>query len=66
MKNEIPFWKKATLSVPEAAAYFNIGENKLRKIINENSEADYILWNGGRPQIKRRMFENFIDKIGSI
>lgn len=58
---EIPFWEKYTLSVEEAAAYFRIGENKLRKIISENYDADYILWNGNRPQIKRKKFENFID-----
>lgn len=59
---EIPFWEKYTLSVEEAAAYFRIGENKLRRIISENDDADYILWNGNRPQIKRRKFEDFIDR----
>ena len=59
---EIPFWEKYTLSVEEAAAYFRIGENKLRKIISENYDADYILWNGNRPQIKRRKSEDFIDR----
>ena len=32
----IPPWERYTLSVEEAAAYFRIGENKLRKIISEN------------------------------
>lgn len=59
---EIPFWEKYTLSVEEAAAYFRIGENKLRKITSENYDADYILWNGNRPQIKRKKFEDFIDR----
>lgn len=59
---EIPFWEKYTLSVEEAAAYFRIGENKLRKIISEDYDADYILWNGNRPQIKRKKFEDFIDR----
>lgn len=63
---EIPFWEKYTLSVEEAAAYFRIGENKLRKIISENYDAEYILWNGNRPQIKRRKFEDFIDRHNSI
>lgn len=26
---EIPYWKKYTLSIEEAAAYFRIGEGKL-------------------------------------
>lgn len=63
---EIPFWERYTLSVEEAAAYFRIGENKLRKIISECNDADYILWNGNRPQIKRKRFEEFIDKHNLI
>lgn len=33
--------------------YFRIGEYKLRRRINENKNADYLLWNGNRIQIKR-------------
>ena len=62
----IPLWERYTLSVEEAAAYFRIGENKLRKIISENENADYILWNGNRPQIKRKKFEQFVDKLNAI
>lgn len=60
-ENEIPFWEKYTLSVEEAAQYFRIGENKLRKIIGENKDAEFLLWNGNRPQIKRNLFEKYID-----
>lgn len=60
---KIPIWERYTLSVEEAAAYFRIGENKLRKIINEDKEADFILWNGNRPQIKRKKFESLIDRL---
>ena len=42
----IPAWERYTLSIAEAAAYFRIGENKLRKMVNENKDADYLLWNG--------------------
>ena len=62
----IPVWEKYTLTVEEAAAYFRIGENKLRKIISENENADFILWNGNRPQIKRKKFEQFIDNLAAI
>lgn len=65
-KNNIPTWERYTLSVEEAAEYFRIGENKLRKIINDNQEAEFILWNGNRPQIKRRIFEGYIDKLNVI
>ena len=63
---QIPIWEKYTLSVDEAAAYFRIGENKLRRIISENEDANFILWNGNRPQIKRRKFEEYIDQISLI
>ena len=62
----VPTWERYTLSVEEAAEYFRIGENKLRKIINDNQDADFILWNGNRPQIKRKIFEGYIDKLNVI
>ena len=62
----VPIWEKFTLSVEEAAEYFRIGENKLRNIIAENPYADWLLWNSNRAQIKRRLFENYIESIGSI
>lgn len=66
MSHEVPIWERYTLSVEEAAAYFRIGENKLRRIINEDKDADFILWNGNRPQIKRKKFESYIDKLNLI
>lgn len=63
---EIPVWEKYTLSIEEAAAYFRIGENKLRQLIAENPNADYILWNGRRAQIKRKKFEEIIDNLSAI
>ena len=64
--NAIPVWERYTLSVEEAAAYFRIGENKLRRIISENQNADFILWNGNRSQIKRKKFEKYIDGLTAI
>ena len=63
---EIPVWEKYTLTVEEAAAYFRIGENKLRQLIAENPNADFILWNGTRAQIKRKKFEEIIDGLNAI
>lgn len=65
-ERHIPIWERYTLSVEEAAEYFRIGENKLRKVINDNQDADFILWNGNRPQIKRKIFEGYIDKLNVI
>lgn len=62
----IPSWEKYTMTVEEVAKYFRVGENKLRKIISENQDADFILWNGNRPQIKRKLFEKYIDELTVI
>ena len=62
----VPLWEKYTLTVEEAAAYFRIGEYKLRRLINENKNTDYLLWNGNRVQIKREKFEKFVDGLEAI
>lgn len=58
---EIPIWEKYTLSIEEAAAYFRIGEQRLRQIVSDNPGADFVLMNGNRIQIKRKLFEEYID-----
>ena len=65
-KIKIPYWEQYTLSVEEASDYFRIGQTKLRNIINQNKNADYLLWNGNRVQIKREKFEKFIDSTNVI
>lgn len=63
---EIPVWKKYTLSIEEAAAYFRIGENKLRRLVAEEPGAEFVLWNGTRAQIKRKKFEEVVDQLNAI
>ena len=63
---EIPLWQKYTLTVEEASLYFRIDQAKLRRMISENEDADFILWNGNRPQIKRKLFEEFVDRLNVI
>lgn len=62
----IPIWEKYTLTVEEAAEYFRVGENKLRRIIQEDKNAEFVIWNGNRPQIKRKKFESYIDRTNLI
>lgn len=66
MAYDVPLWERYTLTIEEAAVYFRIGENKLRKIISDDKNAGFILWNGNRPQIKRVQFEKYIDKCNII
>ena len=64
--SEVPIWEKYTLSVEEAAAYFRIGEGKLRQLIEADESAKFLLWNGNRVQIKRELFERFVDELEAI
>lgn len=59
---EVPIWEKYALTVTEASQYFHLGVKKLREIINRDKYASYLIWNGGRVYIKRKLFEEFLDK----
>ena len=55
--NDVPIWEKYTLTIEEASKYFRIGENKLRRLAEENPTAGWVILNGNRIQIKRKQFE---------
>lgn len=57
---------KYCLTIDEAVAYFNIGEKRLRKIVDENLSSDFIIQNGVKILIKRKRFEAYLDRISSI
>ena len=59
---KIPFWEKYTLTIPETARYFGIGETKLREYLNANPTAKFVFKNGNKTLIKRKMFEKIIDE----
>ncbi len=63
---DVPIWEKYTLTIEEASKYFRIGENKLRKLAEENLMSNWVIMNGNRIQIKRKQFEQLIDKLGTI
>lgn len=67
-KNEsvVPIWCKYTLTIEEAAAYFRIGETKMRNLVHDNPNAEYVLWNGNRAQIKRVLFEKVVNRMNAI
>ena len=37
---DIPVWEKYTVTIEEASKYFRIGENKLRRLAEENKDAN--------------------------
>ena len=62
----VPISEKYTLTIEEASKYFRIGENKIRKLAEENLNASWVLMNGNRIQIKRKQFEKIIDTLNVI
>lgn len=65
MKYEVPIWEKFTLSIEEAAAYFRIGINKLRRI-SDKEDCSFVLWIGSKRLIKRRKLDEYIENAYSI
>ena len=61
---DIPVWEKYTLTIEEASKYFRIGENKLRRLAEENKDAGWLIMNGmvlcqEKVQIKCNQFSLF-------
>lgn len=46
----------------EASLYFGIGEKTLRRFVKEHPNEEFIIYNGTKVQIKRKVFEKFIDE----
>ena len=65
-QTDIPIWERYTLTIEEASKYFRIGENKLRRLAEENKNANWLIMNGNRIQRKRKQFEKIIDKLDAI
>ena len=65
---KIPISEKYLLTIKEASEYFNIGENKMYRIVNDFLESDYkfICQNGSITMINRKKFESFLDETTSI
>ena len=61
LKNkEVRISEKCLLTVTEAAAYFGIGEKKLRSMIEAYNHLGLFVQNGVKYMIKRQKFEAFI------
>lgn len=65
VKNSVPIWEKAALTLEEAAAYSGIGLNKIREISNADN-CEFVLWVGSKRMIKRRQFDSYIARSYSI
>ena len=58
-KNIVPIHLKLALTVPEAAAYSNIGINKIDSLLR-TPNCPFVLFVGKKKLVKRKEFEEFI------
>ena len=59
---KIPYNQRLCISIEEAAEYSMIGEQRLRKIIEDDNTLDWVLHIGNRTRVKRPQFERWISK----
>lgn len=64
-KELVPISEKYMLTIREAAAYFNLGIKRLRRLAEENTDS-FSIYNGSRCMIIRPKFEKFLDESSSI
>ena len=62
---EVPIWEKSNLTLEEAAAYSGIGTAKLRQLTDEEN-CNFVLWNGSKRLIKRKLLDRYLESEFSI
>ena len=63
--NNIPLNEKYTLTIKEAASYFNIGVKKMRRLAEEHTSS-FSIYRGNRYLIIRTKFEEFLVETSTI
>lgn len=61
METQIPIPQKVTLTIPEAAAYTNIGMTKIYSLLRQPN-CPFVLYVGTKKLVKRKEFEDFISR----
>lgn len=61
LKRDVPVCEKFNLTIDEAAAYFNVGADRIREIAEKN-KADMVIMVGVKRLIKRKKMEEYMDK----
>lgn len=58
----VPIWRKANLTIKEAAVYSGIGENSIREMLkDENAHFSFRI--GNRWLINRELFDKYIKEL---
>lgn len=65
MEQEVLIKDKVLLTLEEAATYTGIGINKLRSISNDEF-CPFVLYNGTKRMLKRKLLEEYLEKQYSI
>lgn len=65
IQEKVPIDKKALLTITEAAELTNIGQNKIRELINTPT-CPFVLRVGTKNLIKRERFLSFLDNRNVI
>lgn len=62
VKKDMPISEKYNLTLDEAAAYFNIGTDRLRTILDEN-KSELVLMVGTKRLVKKKKMEEYLDRL---
>lgn len=57
---------KILLTIKEASDLFGIGQRRLREIVNEDYGSQYHLMLGRTIKIKRKPFEEFVERVEQL
>ncbi len=56
---KVPIYKKLLLTIPEAAEYSNVGQNRINELLKQPT-CDFVFYDGKKKLVKRIQFEQFI------
>ena len=66
MAVNVPVTEKVFLTINEMAKLLGIGHNRIRRMVRDNPDADYILMRGTRVYLKREMFVDTMLKLSRL
>ncbi len=62
----VPIQEKYALTVQETAVLTNIGEKRLRRLLDQCPDASFVLRIGSKTLFKRERFLEFLDQRSSV
>ncbi len=57
----VPVWEKIALTIPEAAEYSNVGQNKISELL-KRPRCPFVLYVGTKKLVKRKEFDKYISE----